>query len=290
MASSQGICVAVNGQVFPAAEARVSALDRGLLFGDGVYEVFSARGGRPLFWAEHLARLAASAAASGFEPLAPDLGPRLLAEVSAVCAAVGAPETYLRLLLTRGEDGLNLDPSPGLAPTRLIYGRALAPLDGRLRAEGCRLHPVAVPRRDDGAVVAKRAARPDAVAERAACQAAGAYEALRIDALGRVLEGSTSSFFGVLDGVLRTAPLAVGILAGITRQRVLALAGRHGLPTAEVALQADDLPRLTEAFITSSTRGLVPVQAIGDRGYPAPGPVTAALTRHYDALVEAELG
>lgn len=284
------VVVAVNGRVGPAAEARVSALDRGLLFGEAVYEVFVARGGRPLFWTEHLKRLFASAEVSGFDPLPAELGPMLLREISAVCAQIAAPEAYVRLVLTRGEDGLNPEASPDLAPTRLVLARPLSPLDPALRSLGCQLALVAVPSRLGTAPIAKRTARPEVAAERAAVRAAGAYESLRVDAAGRVLEGSSSSFFGVLDGTLRTAPLSAGVLAGITRQRVLALATEHDLPAAEDALTAADLPRLSEAFITSSTRGLVPVRAIDAVTLAAPGPVTAALVRAYDLRVEAALG
>jgi branched-subunit amino acid aminotransferase/4-amino-4-deoxychorismate lyase len=284
------ILAAVNGRVSPAAEARVSALDRGLLFGEAVYEVFVARRGRPLFWAEHRDRLAASALASGFDALPADLGPTLLREISTVCARLTAAEAYVRVVLTSGEDGLNPEASPGLAPTRIVLARPLTPLDSALRTLGCKLAPVAVPTAKAGVPVAKRTARPELAAERAAIHAAAAYESLRVDGDGAVLEGSSSSFFGVLNGVLRTAPLHLGVLAGITRSRVWDLANQAGLACDEVALNAADLPRLSEAFITSSTRGVVPVRAIGEVDLAAPGPTTAALTIAYDARVEAELG
>lgn len=282
----------VDGRITPAARAVVPALDRGFLFGDAVYEVFSTRRGRPLFWEEHLDRLRASASRAGLAPTSLD-GPTLLAEVQALCAAVGTEHAYVRLMISRGVNpGLALDPPDDvpLTPTRVLFARPLTAVDPALKAQGCVLMTTVVPRRDDGQPVAKKSSRQGAIAERRAAHAEGAYEALRVDTLGRVLEGATSTFFGVRDGALLTPPLALGILDGITRRHVLAVAHAAGQPLEEAVIPAAELAGLSEAFICSSTRGVVPVRAIDAHRYPAPGPVTAALSAAYEAEVEAHLG
>lgn len=282
----------VGGRVLPMDQAAVPVTDRGFLLADSVFETVRTYAGRPFLLGEHLDRLRASAARTGLAPAALD-GEQLLAEVRAVCAAVGAEQAYLRLMVSRGVNpGLALDPPDGdpLTPTRVLFARPLTPVDPALKAHGCRLMTTVVPRRDDGQPVAKKSSRPGAIAERRAAHAAGAYEALRVDTLGRVLEGATSTVFAVRNGVLITPPLGLGILDGITRRHVLAVAHAAQLPVDEAVLPAAELATLDEAFICSSTRGVVPVCAIDAHAYPAPGPITAQLSAAYEAVVEAHLG
>jgi branched-chain amino acid aminotransferase len=110
-------------------------------------------------------------------------------------------------------------------------------------------------------------------------RAAGAYEALMLDRDGFVTEGTTSNVFAVRGATLVTPPLAVGILEGVTRGLVLALARELGVPAREERLRPRDLEAADEIFITSSVREIVPVTRLGGRpvGTGRPGPVTAHL-------------
>jgi branched-chain amino acid aminotransferase len=112
------------------------------------------------------------------------------------------------------------------------------------------------------------------------------YELVMLDREGRLLEGTTSNFFAVLDGVLRTA--GGGVLAGITRQILLELAEGLGIPTRLEAVSREDLPRLSEAFVSSSTRALVPVVEIGELrvGDGRPGALTRRLLAAYEDYAE----
>jgi branched-chain amino acid aminotransferase len=116
----------------------------------------------------------------------------------------------------------------------------------------------------------------------------GMYEVLLCEPDGRLLEGTSSNFYAVLDGELRTA--GSGMLSGIARSVLLEVAPSV-LPVALRAVQVVDLPRVSEAMLTSSSRGVVPVVWVGeDRiGDGRPGPLTARLGAAYDAQVEAEL-
>ena len=115
----------------------------------------------------------------------------------------------------------------------------------------------------------------------------GAYEAILCAPSGSVAEGATSNVFAVLAGEVRTPALAVGILDGVTRGKVLALCRQHGMPWAEVDLLApDEVRSAQEVFITSATRGVLPVtmvdrQPVGDG---RPGPITRRLLGLYRAL------
>lgn len=116
----------------------------------------------------------------------------------------------------------------------------------------------------------------------------GVYTGLLLDADGNILEGLSSNFYAVLDGELRTA--GGGVLPGIAQQIVFEIAPGV-LPLRKTAVNLRDLPRLTEAFITSSSRGIVPVVALDDVtiGVGVPGQSTRALMAAYREWVERHL-
>ncbi len=115
-----------------------------------------------------------------------------------------------------------------------------------------------------------------------------AYEHVMLDTEGRVLEGTSSNFFVVEAGSLRTA--GAGVLEGITRAIVLRLASSLEIPVELSASRADQASRWEEAFMTSSSRGIVPVVALGELsvGSGRPGPITRALMQAYADYVERE--
>lgn len=274
--------IAIDGQVMPAAAARVSALDRGFLFADSVYEVTRTVNGRPLFWADHMARLWRSAE---YVRLALPFGPeQLRADVDAVLAAADHDESYLRIVVTRGVGDLSMALRDFGPPTRVVYAAPLPAQDPALKRDGVVLHSfVAADAEVDPR--AKLGDRRSAVLSGARARSAGAYEALRCDADGQILEGTTSTFFWVRQGRVETPPLAAGVLAGITRAKILAVAAEQGVPLVEARLDLADLPAATEAFITSSTRGVIPVRRIDDHQMAAPGRLTARLSAGYEALL-----
>jgi branched-chain amino acid aminotransferase len=132
---------------------------------------------------------------------------------------------------------------------------------------------------------------PHVLAVRAA-RAAGAHEAVLVDGRGFVTEGATSNVFAVRRGRLVTPPLAAGILPGVTRGVVLALAREAGVLADESPLAAAELEGAEEVFITSTTREIVPVTRLGERpvGKGAPGPVTRALHRAFRVRAGGPVG
>ncbi len=115
-----------------------------------------------------------------------------------------------------------------------------------------------------------------------------AYEGLLTSPDGEILEGMSSNFYAILDGTLFTA--LNGVLEGISRRIVMAVAPEV-LPVHETAPNRADLPRFQEAFLTSSSRGVIPIVRIDDQmvGNGRPGPLTQTLSRRYDAWAEAHL-
>ncbi len=114
------------------------------------------------------------------------------------------------------------------------------------------------------------------------------YEPIMLDRRGRLLEGTSSNIFAVRDGILRTA--GEDVLEGITRATFLELARAAAIPVREEAVQTSELGALSEAFLTSSVRGLVPIVRLGDVvvGSGRPGSIAALLARAYSERVERE--
>jgi branched-chain amino acid aminotransferase len=122
-----------------------------------------------------------------------------------------------------------------------------------------------------------------------AARAQGAHEAIWVDSAGLVTEGASSNVFCVRRGRVETPPLAVGLLAGVTRAAVLGVARAAGVEVAEVPLRPPDLESADEIFLTSTARELLPVARLGDRavGAGAPGPVHARLHALFRAMADA---
>lgn len=279
--------VVLNGRLMPAEEARVSVLDRGFLFGDGVFEVLRTYEGVPFALDEHLDRLERSL--EGMRIPSPVPRSTFAHEVASALDALGIEEAYVRIVVSRGEGPLHLDPRRASSqPTRVVIAAPLLPLPERLH-EGVALASVRVNRPTDGtsahgakisAYVANMLALLDA-------QDRGAYEAALVHDDGSISEGHSSSLFVVRDGALETPPLSSGALPGITRALVMQAARQHGCVVRERLLFCRDFERAEEAFLTSSLREIVPIVSFDGVpvGSGVVGPLTRALHERYRRLV-----
>jgi branched-chain amino acid aminotransferase len=278
----------IDGRPMPGEEARVSVFDRGFLYGDSVYEVTRTVAGAPLFLAEHLVRLTRSAAALEMA-LPPGGTGHIAGAVAETVAALGAPRAYLRIVLTRGAGEISLDPIWADRPNLIVIAKPLKLPDERLYREGAALCLVAYRRNAPGHVPAlvKSGNYLTSVLAMIEVRRRGGYEALFCDGAGHLAEGASSNFFVVRGGEVLTPPLAVGVLHGITRQVVLDLLAREGVPWREALLTPEDAVAADEAFLTSSVRGVLPVVRLDDRviGPGRPGPVTRRLMQAYGDLI-----
>lgn len=251
----------LNGAFIVPEQAMVSVMDRGFLFGDGVYEVIPAYGGRPLRAREHLQRLENSLREIRLEP------PLSAAQWSAVlerllAAAPGADQS-LYLQVTRGPAPARDHRFPSApAPTVMAMAKPLKARDPVVMEQG-----VAAVLREDIRWLRcdiKSTALMAAVLLRQAAAEVGAEEAILVRD-GRALEGSTSNLFVVREGRLITPPKGPLLLAGITRDLVLELAALIGMPIEERDLGVDELRVADEVWISSSTREVMPVTRLDDR-------------------------
>jgi branched-chain amino acid aminotransferase len=271
-----GLFASVNGHVFPAENARVSVLDNGFTFGDSAYETIRTYGGRPFEWDRHIRRLRASATRLGFE--IPLTNGDLLQRLDALLARAENPESYIRLIVSRGVGDISYHFERVKGPTVVMVVKPHLPFPESHYTEGVDVALVDVrrnhPRALDPAIKSSNLLN-NVLAVRQA-QSRGAEEALLLNQEGHLAEGASTNVFLVREGTLRTPPLSAGILAGITREVVLELAVSLGLPVREEALDADDLRRADEAFLTSSTREIVPIRRVDGEpvGDGRPGPVT----------------
>jgi D-alanine transaminase len=274
--------VYVNGSYVERERAAIPIEDRGLVFGDGIYEGVRAIGGRLFEWPAHAERLTA-----GLAGLRIALGPERVAELEGVCLRLlrdndlAHGEAFLYLVVTRGvAPRTHHFPPPGTPPTVLVTATRL------------------VPRRDlrqDGAAAITfedmRWARCDwktlnilgSVLARQAAAEAGAYEAILLRD-GVVTEGAATTVFAVVDGVLRTHPLGRRILPGVTRAVVIDCAREQQIALREEAVTEAELRRAEEILLCGTTTDVIPVIVLD--GAPVaqrrPGPITARLRAALD--------
>ena len=282
----------VNGKVTPAEEARVSVLDNGFTYGDSVYEVLRTYGGRAFEPGRHFRRLRRSAARLGFDVPADDA--KILADVDALLARAPEGESYIRIVVTRGvgDCSYNFDRVQG--PTVVMIQKPLPPYPERHYAEGVRVAAVGVrrnhPRALDPAIKSSNLLN-NVLAVREA-QSRGAEEPVLLNHDGFLAEGASTNVFAAKGGTLRTPPLSAGILAGITREVVLDLVAGLGIPCREEPLHLDDLVGADEAFLTSTTREVVPVQRVDEAvvGDGRPGPLTRRVMAAFRAYAPAHCG
>ncbi len=244
----------------------------------GVYSVFRTFGHNKFLYLEaHLARLRQSISLSGWDYQLDEAA--LRNALHQVCAAYPLPEARVRV------DALAQPVSAGDFSSRLLLGLTpfTAPPESYYR-EGVRVDVARGLRREEPqvktAVFAQR--------RRQYQKNSGVYEYLMLDDDGRILEGLTSNFYAVKDGVLRTA--GSGVLEGVTRKIILNLAAELGIPVQLQAVRLDEIPRLQEAMISSSSRAALPVAQIGAQkvGDGRPGPVYRRLLAAYNQFVARE--
>jgi branched-chain amino acid aminotransferase len=278
-----GRAVSIEGTIVRPDEAHVSVYDRGFLYGDAVFEVLRTYRGVPFALDEHLARLRRSAERV-FITLPVD-DATLGQDVEKTIAAAGNDESYVRIVVTRGEGPLSLDVDTASCPLRVILVEPVTPPPREAYAQGIAVAFVHSRRAADGtaaagAKVGNYLANLLALRE---AKSRGAQEALIVDPGGHVVEGASSNVFVVRTGRLATPPESAGILAGITRAHVVSAAGDLGLSLEERNLAISDVHGADEVFVTSSIRELLPVVVADGRAVAAglPGPITRALHRRF---------
>jgi branched-chain amino acid aminotransferase len=270
--------VYINGQFFDKEQATVSVYDHGLLYGDGVFEGIRIYNGKVFKHKEHIDRLYESAKHILLEiPLSPA---EMTKAVEDTVKENKKVEGYIRLIVTRGPGNLGLDPR-SCQPNVIVIVDDISLYPKDLYENGLKIvtaslirnHPNALnPRIKSLNYLNNILAKIEAIR-------AGCLEALMLNHKGEVAECTGDNVFIIEAGVLKTPPKDAGILEGVTRNVVLELAAKLGIPTQEVTMTRHDIYTADECFLTGSAAEVIAVTECDGRviGSGKQGPVTKQL-------------
>ena len=262
----------VDGQ--PAAS--LPLVDRGLAYGDGLFETMAVRGGSPVLLERHLTRVTAGCARLRIEL---DAG-RLRRELTAFCAELG--QGVAKLIVTRGDGQRGYAPSTG-APRHILQSAAMPAYPPQHAENGIRLFPCETRLAEQPLLAGlKHLNRLEQVLARAEWQDAAHAEGLMRDVSGRVIEGVFSNLFLVRDDVLSTPELSRCGVAGVMRAELLEQAQALGIACQVRDIELDELLGADEVFLCNSLYWVWPVRQLQAHHWPL-GPLTRklqALARH----------
>ncbi len=279
--------VHLNGRVVASTRARISAFDRGLWYGDGLFETLRAYQGRPFGLDEHLARLRRSASFLNIKLPSPPWRLHIAALLKR--NRLLTRDAWVRITVTRGPAAPGLLPPPHSRPTVLIASGMIDPGISVTQQHGARV--TLLPFARSGFLAEHKVLDYlPAVLGKIIAARHESVEGLFVDADGLVSEGTTSNVFVWRRRRLLTPPTA-GVLPGLTRRLVLEAAIVDGWRVSERPLTTCDLLDADEVFITSSLAEVVPVIAIDRRriGNGRPGPRTERMQHLYRQLVDDTL-
>lgn len=285
----QEAIVNINGEIIPAKDAKISIFDRGFLYGDSIYEVTYTEDYTLHFFEEHLDRLERSAALIEM-PLYITREEIRSATIKTLQEAQ-IQNAYIRIILTRGETEITLDPNASFKNNLVIIVKNKPKYPEHFYKEGINLAIVSVLRND------KMATDPNAksgnylnnVMAIAEAKRLGADDAIMVNKDGQITEGTTFNIWMFKDGYWITPPSTSGLLEGITRQKVIGICKKNDLPLKVENFTPADILSAEEVFITSSTRTLMPVHKINDTIYGNginDNKETKILSDHYTQIVK----
>jgi branched-chain amino acid aminotransferase len=279
--------VYMNGRFVDERRASVSVFDRGLNYGDGLFETMKAYDGRVFLFKEHLLRLKRGARALRI-PTTPLKDMERKAERLLEYNGLTRGEAYLKIILTRGVDTRTLAPSNSLTPTMVITARRLDKSSlNRFRKNGIRAVLLNERGPAEGLGNLKTLNYLPSVVGKMEALRRRAFEGIFTSVDKRLLEGTSTNIFLVMKDIIKTPPLE-GILPGITRNLIIKLAKEADIPVMEAAVYAKDLKKTNEAFVTNSILEVVPLVRVGTLpiGDGRAGRVTRLLQKSYRAVTK----
>lgn len=274
----------VNGKIVDLESATIPVLDRGFIFGDGIYEVVRVYEGVPFGLGEHLKRLENSAA----EILLPL--PHTLETFEELIMALleesDCREGSVYLQITRGVAPRSHAFPEHSEPTIVMFVKGIPPDLEESKKNGAAC--ITLPDERWFHCNIKSVSLLANVMAKELAHRQNAFECILYRPGGRVTEGSSSNVFAVLDGVVRTHPANNLILPGITREYILRLCAHEGIPFEETAFLMEDMERATEVFLTGTVAEITPVITVDGRAVRegTPGPIASFLVDAYRSLVK----
>lgn len=285
-----GLKIWLNGKLVEKEKAKISVFDHGLLYGDGVFEGIRAYHGRIFKLAEHLDRLYGSARIICLKIPLPKK--QLQKAVIATLKANHLQDAYIRLVVTRGEGDLGLDPQKCSQPTVFIIADKIKLYAAKLYEKGLSL-----------VIVSTRRNLPEALNPRVKslnylnnilakieANLSGVPEAIMLNKDGWVVECTGDNIFIVKKSQLITPPTRIGALAGITRNTIIQLAPKLGIPVKEELFAPDKLYNADECFLTGTAAEIIPVVKVDGRviAEGKPGAITKRLSQLFRKLTQTD--
>jgi branched-chain amino acid aminotransferase len=280
------VAVNVNGQAFDSAHAVISVFDHGFLYGEGIYETLRTYNGQPFLLDRHLRRLRRSAEMLSLGvPLADDDIERRFKDTMRAAGLGEGREAYIRLLVTRGVGDLSYDPAATPTPSIVVIVKLHIDMEPEIFERGVKVALVPIVRNHPGSVnplIKSNNLLNNALAMQEAVKR-GAFEGVMRNYRGELAECTTANLFVVKNGTVLTPPIDAGLLAGITREFIFEIGAEAGITVREQVLKDADLFGADEAFLTSTTREVVPIVQVDHRavGSGQPGPITLSLLKEF---------
>jgi D-alanine transaminase len=272
----------INGERMPLRDVNISALDRGFLFGDAVYEVLRVYHGKPWLMEEHLQRLDRSLEAIRIRGVDLD---RLGQRMHDTIRAGSFLEATVYIQITRGA-APRAHPFPTqAAPLEFLFVQEFQDQYAELRERGAAV--VTQPDvRWDRCDIKSTNLLGNVLAMQAAVEQ-GCVEAILYKPGGTLTEGTHTSFFGVIGGTVLTTPSGKAILPGITRGLILRLTSEAGISVREQSMKKADLPTVAELFLTGTTTEVMPIVRVDGVGVAdgRPGPITRRIQEAYQKMI-----
>jgi len=280
----------INKKLVDVNKAKVSVLDRGFLYGDGLFETMRSYAGTVFKIDEHLDRL--FAASKIIKIKIPYERKYLKYAIYRSLEANKLKSAYVRLTVTRGERGLGANSGHPMVPNIVIYASEFNGYEDWKYKRGIRVK-VATTRQNEYSPLSRIKSLNflNYILARSSTQREGYDDAILMNTEGYITEGATSNIFLVKRGVITTPSLSSGIIPGIARGVILQIAKRLRLKTRERFVRHRDLLNAEEVFLTNSMAEVLPVTKIGFEkvGDDKPGPVTKLLHISYQKEVIKEV-
>src|SRR5438067_3120928 len=282
--------VNVNGRVSDQEHAQISVFDHGFLYGEGVYETLRTYNGQPFLFDRHMKRLRTSAEMLALDVPLSDAAIDERFRDTMRAAGLGdsaAREAYIRILVTRGIGELTYDPAACPTPSIVVIVKPNVEPAKEIFDRGVKVALVPIVRNHPGSVsplIKSNNLLNNALAMQEAFRRGG-FEGIMRNYKGELAECTQSNVFVVKNGAALTPPIDAGLLPGITREFVFEIGRDAGHPVREAVLRDDDLLSADEAFLTSTTREVVPIVRVDDRtiGSGVPGRITLERLRRFGA-------
>jgi branched-chain amino acid aminotransferase len=277
--------ICLNGKIVPEEQAMVSVLDRGFLYGDGLFEAIRVSNGRVFRWDQHMARLQRGAE---FLKLRPSFSTEEMRQFALrLIQDNGIGEGVLRIVLSRGAGQRGYSPLGANQPTLVLSTHPVAGASGneirrwRLHTTSYQVHP------GDPLTQFKTCNKLVQVLARAEAEEAGADEGLLPTPDGMVAEATSGNIFWIENGTVMTTPLEKGVLPGVTRSLVFELCQGLGISKGESLVTPDALKQVEGVFVSLTTWGIIEVSHV-DKQPIATAALTKRLHKAYAELLRVE--